>query len=253
MNPTSERLSTIFGLLFAACKFEGTVDYLGAWTNNQPLTRDGQKCIFGYASVSPRTTQKFKLPSFQFPRDEFINIEEAFHHLLRTPTYRTIEGMPNCIRTMTLGLPVINATTEDLAFIIEGLGPNMLITNNTDCRLTYRFLMPDFIMCVRQWYKLHHQAEPAAISSATIPTSFDMTRHACVKRLRRPKGEPDLLAISIARNDPIASGIRDCLAAFAITNGNPLFIAGGKLEVKLVNIPPERERVAWYKAVALAN
>mmetsp|Transcript_30225 Transcript_30225/g.64023 ORF Transcript_30225/g.64023 Transcript_30225/m.64023 type:complete len:268 (+) Transcript_30225:532-1335(+) len=168
---SNERLETICRLLIATCALPFDVDIVTYFKLDQPLNIGKIIHILGFAALSPRATAAHKESHHVFPASEFTHLDNSLHHLLRSPAYRTITGMPPLISKLSVTVPTVSSTTEFLTFVIEGLPLALILNNNFDDVLTFRWIAIDMPAELSQLPSPDNDFPPPTASIASCTSS----------------------------------------------------------------------------------
>jgi len=234
--PTAEEEEDIMDGLIATAQLPFLVDRVQHFCLDEAVQIGEQSHFIGYLLFSPEVTRAHAKPGFVFPATQMAHLENALHELLANDErYRGIPSMPPCIHHIKLRLPVVNSTTEQVHFVMQGLPPSFLQNNGGDDVLTFRHAARDLVIAIRGHYRMLNAKVPdiiaaAARNSHTAASIISLKNVRVAKKGGRGKGD-NILMIAITGDPSAGPAMRAAIADLADV---ALFIAGGSYEIKIL-------------------
>ena len=243
--------------LITLAHLDFTIDRIFIGTLTQPFNFDNIQCFLGFAALSPATTLTYgtSQANTRTALTHLYTLANRLHRLFRDPahsrstTTTSLTTIPPLLPHVTFKLPHVNHHTENIAFIISGLPPQVphndvatlrelaadifrsitaTYTSTTNARTlppillrhTSRFHINQ-ILSVRSW-------------SATIPPSSINSRGRGRGRRAHQTTTERLLTLVTATTVNPAIDLINLISTLDPNHDTPFSICGGKLDITLI-------------------
>ena len=164
-------------VLSNACATDFSIDTASYFTIKGGVVMSGKTYMMGFLDLSPASQKISTAPNSTRHRHLAIMDNNLYQVLAEKDSYRGLPHMPGFIDTMTLSTTSVNAVSEELELVIDGLSPKLIFVHKTDSDIpSTRLLAYDIYHAAKEAFKLAHPNAILPGGLANITNRFALSR-----------------------------------------------------------------------------
>jgi hypothetical protein len=248
--PLPSTLEQVIDSIISHLAFTFPVDVVAIINYSTPIpnARKNYSSYYSFVYISPRSTQ---IPTSNTYSKEFAIVHARLADLLKGPlqAITNIPDLPDITRHLHISLPNINAISEHLTFLIDGIGPRTILGDKEYDNIdTCRHLGYLIFQAFKETWKRTFPKRPLHPDLSKLQTRFTLHSVISVKKVRihTPDSTPNIrnmLGVVFTDKESLSPLLRNSFTELCITNSTPLQLFGplNPFSIRLHLFPPAED------------